>query len=49
MEHQHENTEWNLFIIYDYFSERFKTPDQIKRKRIADEEMEEYRSIFFNE
>ena len=26
-----------------------KTPEQIKRKRIADEEMEEYRSIFFNE
>ena len=26
-----------------------KTPHQIKRTRITDKEMEEYRSIFFNE
>lgn len=51
MEHQHENTECGIYSLYTIISllKDLKTPDQIKRKRIADEEMEEYRSIFFNE
>ena len=51
MEHQHENTECGIYSLYNIISllTKKKTPHQIKRTRITDKEMEEYRSIFFNE
>lgn len=51
MEHQHENTECGIYSLYNIISllTKQKSPRQIKNKRIPDADMEEFRSIFFNE
>ena len=50
MEHQYENTEcgiYSLYTIVQLLLEK-KTPQTLRRRRIPDEDMEEFRSIFFN-
>ena len=51
MEHQYQNTECGIYSLYTIISllKDLKSPQQLKRKRIPDKDMEEYRSIFFNE
>ena len=50
MEHQHENTECGIYSLYTLIQllQEKTTPQKLRRKRIPDEDMEEFRSIYFN-
>jgi hypothetical protein len=49
-EHQHRNTECGIYCIYAivHLLEGKITPQTIKRKRIPDKKMDEFRKIYFN-
>lgn len=51
MEHQHENTECGIYSLYTIIQllNGNTTPQKIRRKRIPDAHMEEFRNIYFNE
>ena len=51
MEHQYENTECGIYSLYTliHLLQEKTTPQKLRKKRIPDEDMEEFRSIYFNE